>query len=136
MEENSTGFDNKRKGAQAEDLYADLVRLAGFDTCVASRVADPVIDKVGKIDLMGLPYNIQIKAGYNNGVNPSGLLSNMDIAIASLSLPSFPSVVIHHKNVPPEFDRTKYHSIVSMTFETFIGIVTEVRKLKHKKRKR
>lgn len=54
--------NNRRKGLDAERLYAKKFRDMGYERCVTSRFGSRQYDNLG-VDLIGLPVNIQIKSG-------------------------------------------------------------------------
>ena len=56
------GSTNKRKGHNAERYYCNLFKELGFEFCTTARLASRLYDNA-KIDLVNLPYNLQIKAG-------------------------------------------------------------------------
>ena len=129
----SLGVQNKRKGSNAERLYAKIFReVFGFKFCKTSRFASRVHDDAG-IDLMYLPFNVQIKAGKQKGLNPIKELKNMENKIKELFPPNspeskLPKIVLHKKerlvrNKPCEFEE-----IVTMSFEDFGKIITKVEK--------
>lgn len=63
------GATNKRKGSNTERYYAKVFREdLGFSFCKTSRQSNRMLDDAG-IDLNFLPFNVQIKAGYNQGFN-------------------------------------------------------------------
>ena len=61
--------NSRRKGNQAEVYYRNIfINDLGFSDCKTSRHASKLLDDAG-IDLVGIPYNVQIKRGYNNSMN-------------------------------------------------------------------
>ena len=97
------GKTNKRKGSDAERLYAKIFRDdLGFSHCVTSRMGSKMHDDAG-IDLLFLPFNVQIKAGYDKGLNASRELLYIENKMLDLfpetSLEhSLPKILIHRKN--------------------------------------
>lgn len=118
------GNPNKRKGSNAERLYMNEFRNMGFTKCVTSRFGSRLADDA-KIDLINLPVNVQIKAGYKRvGVNPVAVLKEMKQRIEELYPETaletkYPSILIHHKDGISGVPRTEFDSMVSMTFESF-----------------
>lgn len=60
--------NNRRKGHDAERLYAKRFRDMGYNKCVTSRFASRQYDSLG-VDLVGLPVNVQIKAGVQKNLS-------------------------------------------------------------------
>lgn len=125
----SHGKTNKRKGSDAERLYAKIFREElGFSHCKTSRMGSKLHDDAG-IDLIFLPFNVQIKAGYDKGLNASKELMYIEDKMGELFPPSsiehnLPKILIHRKNKEKgRRNRIPYDDIVSMTFEDFIKIV-------------
>lgn len=54
---------SRQKGHRAEQEYAQKFRELGFHLCKTSREASRLLDAC-KIDLYGVPFNIQVKSGY------------------------------------------------------------------------
>ena len=131
----SRGSANKRKGSNAERHYAKQFREIGtppFEKCITSRLGSRLHDNAG-IDLIFLPFNPQIKAGYDRGLNIPAELRYLEDRIDEL----FPqdaserhkmNVLIHRRTVGPGKKRTKYDDIVSMTYEDFEKLIKKVEK--------
>lgn len=79
----SIGARNKRKGSDAERYYADLFRELGFAFCITARLGSRIHDNAG-IDLINIPFNIQIKGGKHKNLSPGKVLLNMFIQVNSL----------------------------------------------------
>lgn len=126
----SYGKTNKRKGSDAERYYAKIFREVGFTHCKTSRLGSKLLDDAG-IDLMFLPFNVQIKAGKQVGLNPSKELRYMQDRMVEL-FPStsqehkFPKLVIHKKEVGPGNRRSEFDEIVSMSFTDFLNIINKI----------
>jgi hypothetical protein len=125
----SYGKTNKRKGSDAERLYAKIFRdELGFSHCKTARMGSKLHDDAG-IDLIFLPFNVQIKAGYDKGLNPSKELSYIEEKMVELFPPSsiehtLPKILIHRKNKEKgRRNRIPYDDIVFMTFEDFKKIL-------------
>jgi len=124
-----SGGRNKRKGSNAERLYAIRFRELGFDKCITSREGSKLLDDCA-VDLMFVPILAQIKAGRQTSMNLSKVLKDIKDRIA-LRFPhdapeqSMPGIVIHYKDMGfikgsgERRARTEYDEIVSMTFDTF-----------------
>lgn len=110
-------------GHNAELIYVKEFRAMGFDKCCTSRLGSHLTDSA-KIDLMFIPVNVQVKAGYNGGISAGKVLSEMKFSVKQL-FPAHtieynaPSIMIHHKDGKSGVPRTELDSIVSMTFEDF-----------------
>ena len=123
----SIGKTNKRKGSDAERFYAGIFKSVGFTHCKTSRLGSKLHDNAG-IDLIFLPFNVQIKAGKQAGLNTSRELLYMQERMKELfpsTSPehSYPKLVIHKKEVGQGKKRTEFDEIVSMTFEDFLKII-------------
>jgi hypothetical protein len=127
------GKINKRKGSDAERFYAKIFRDdLGFTHCKTARLGSKLHDDAG-IDLIFLPFNVQIKAGKQVGLNASRELTYMrdrmkELFPSSSQEHSFPKVLIHKKEVGAGKKRTEVDEIVSMTFEDFIKLIKKIEK--------
>ena len=121
----SIGANNKRKGSNAERFYAKIFRDLGFDKCITSRQGSRLHDNAG-IDLMFLPYNIQIKCGKQKGINYSKELQYIRDRIKELfpeGSPEFvkPNILIHKKpKIEGKRDRGEFDELVVMSMNDFI----------------
>lgn len=77
------GKINKQKGADAELYFMDVFHNLGFRMCYPSRHTSKKHDNAG-IDLLGIPFNIQIKAGKQKNLNPGKELFSMSNKIQSM----------------------------------------------------
>ena len=68
---------NRSKGHAAEVLYMNIFKELGYIKCVTSRNGSKLIDNC-KIDLMNIPFNVQIKCGYPKGVPVAKIFKQMD----------------------------------------------------------
>ena len=126
------GKTNKRKGSDAERHYAKVFREIGFTHCKTSRLGSKLHDDAG-IDLIFLPFNVQIKAGKQAGLNASRELeyiqNRMTELFPSTSLEhTYPKVLIHKKEVGQGKKRGEFDDIVSMSFNDFIKLIQKVEK--------
>lgn len=128
----SYGKTNKRKGSDAERHYAKVFREIGFTHCKTSRLGSKLHDDAG-IDLIFLPFNVQIKAGKQAGLNASRELEYIQNRTTEL-FPStslehtYPKVLIHKKEVGQGKKRGEFDDIVSMSFNDFIKLIQKVEK--------
>ena len=123
-ENSRRGIRNKRKGSNAERYYAKIFRDNGFTFCRTSREASKLHDD-SAIDLVFIPLLAQIKAGRQQGMNPSKVLSDITERVKLNFPPTSPehklkSVIIHYKDVGQGKKRTEYDELVTMTFNTFL----------------
>jgi hypothetical protein len=80
------------------------------------------------VDLVGLPFNVQIKAGKQRGMNPSKVLYDMDKALKE----GFPGdehevskikMLIHKKEGKRGRPRSEFDDLVTITWEDFKRII-------------
>jgi len=126
------GKTNKRKGSDAERVYAKLFRDLGFTHCKTARLGSKLHDDAG-IDLIFLPFNVQIKAGKQTGLNPGRELRSMQDKMAILFPPtssehSYPKLVIHRREVGSGKRRGEFDDLVTMTFEDFVKLINKIEK--------
>lgn len=98
----SLGSRNRQKGHHAERFYADVFRSLGYEHCITARLGGRVFDNAG-IDIINIPFNIQIKAGKQNKLSAGKILLQMDSQIKSLfplrhEVRTFPLLAIHRPN--------------------------------------
>jgi len=115
---------NKTMGSNAERYYRKKFENIGFSKCVTSRLGSRLHDNAG-IDLINIPFNLQIKAGLQTGLNVAEELRSITTKVDRY-FPKYypehnqPNLVLHKKFVGKGKRRTKYDEIVSMTFKDFI----------------
>lgn len=124
MVKKSIGATNKRKGSNAERLYAKKFRELGFEFCKTSRFVSKAHDN-SKIDLMYIPFNIQIKAGVQKGLNAGKELMSMEAMIKTMFPPTDevftkPALLIHYVQVGPGRKREAEHEKVFMSHQQFL----------------
>ena len=124
------GKINKTKGSNAERYYAKEFRDLGFNHCKTSRAGSRLHDDAG-IDLIFLPFNVQIKAGKQTGLNSSKELSYITNKMKELFPQSSiehvqPKILIHRKEVGVGKKRGEFDEIVSMTFVDFKKILKKI----------
>ena len=131
MDKSSRGKTNKRKGSNAEREYAEKFRQLGFENCKTTRQGAKMLDDCG-IDLIFIPFNVQIKAGLQQGLRPHKVLEYMKNRINEV-LPKYsvehnlPKILIHKRQVGQGNKRDEFSDIVSMTFEDFSKIVKMIK---------
>lgn len=119
------GATNKRKGSTAERFYAKFFRELGFTFCETSRFVSKKHDNA-KIDLMYIPFNLQIKAGIQKNMNPGKELFMMATSIASMfpledDVHNKPCLLIHYKQGKPGARRTPDMEMVYMSMMQFLA---------------
>lgn len=129
------GATNKRKGSNAERYYAQIFRDLGFDFCETSRFVSKKHDNA-KIDLMYVPFNIQIKAGSQKNMNPGKELFLMESSINSMFPPedevfTKPCLLFHYKQGIRGKKRTEQDEIVYMSENQFNLFKQQIKDLKH-----
>lgn len=130
MTERSQGARNRNKGHNAERHYAALFRelSQAFDKCKTSRAASRLHDDSG-IDLCFTePFNIQIKAGKQRGLNVSKELAKIQEEVKKNFPSHYPelnnmNILIHRKDTGRGRRRNEFDEIVSMTLEDFIKLL-------------
>jgi hypothetical protein len=119
------GATNKRKGSTAERYYAKFFRELGFNFCETSRFVSKKHDNA-KIDLMYIPFNLQIKAGVQQNMNPGKELFMMATSIASMfpledDVHKKPCLLIHYKQGKSGARRTPDMEMVYMSMIQFLA---------------
>lgn len=131
MDKSSRGKTNKRKGSNAEREYAEKFRQLGFENCKTARQGAKMLDDCG-IDLIFIPFNVQIKAGLQQGLRPHKVLEYMKNRITEV-LPKYsvehnlPKILIHKRQVGQGNKRDEFSDIVYMTFEDFSKIIKMIK---------
>jgi predicted glycosyltransferase len=130
MAKKSIGATNKRKGSNAEREFAKEFREMGFDKCVTSRYGSRIHDDAG-IDLINLPFSVQIKAGKQRGLNASKELAYVkrrteELFPATAEEINRPIFLIHKKQGVPGQKRNEFDDIVSMSFSDFKRLLNKV----------
>lgn len=123
IDKKSIGRNNKRKGNNGERYYAKIFRNLGFSHCVTARYGSRLHDDAG-IDLIHLPFNVQIKVGKQRGMNPSKVLNYTKERVQELfpkSAPeqTLPNIVIHKKEIGKGRKRNEFDELVYMSFKDF-----------------
>lgn len=126
---------NKAKGSRVERTYASIFRemREEFRFCKTSRFGSKLFDNAG-IDLVFIPFNVQIKAGKQKGLQPVKELQYLETQMKEVfpeNAPEheYPKILVHHKDAAGK-KRTQYDSIVYMTFEDFTKLVMKVEEWK------
>lgn len=93
--------DHRKKGHAGEVYYRNIFRDLGFSHCVTSRFGSRMYDNA-KIDLINLPFNLQIKVGTQKNMSPGKELYSMGEKLIEYFPPndevfSKPKLLIHKK---------------------------------------
>lgn len=119
------GKINRQKGHNAERYCRKIFIELGFKDCITTRMGSKYYDD-SKIDLMNLPFNIQIKAGFQKAMNPAKVLLEMQEAILKSKLPieikQYENFIIFIKQVGPGNKRQIEDELVYMTESFFKNI--------------
>ena len=104
-----------------------MFRGIGYPKCETSRRGSRLHDDCG-IDLIHVPFNVQIKAGIQRGMNPIKVLKNMEDKVRETfpeehPVHNYPSMIIWRKPPGRGKKREKFHDLVIMTYEDFKQII-------------
>lgn len=118
----SIGTRNRVKGHHAERFYAKVFKDLGYTKCVTARLGGRIFDNAG-IDIINIPFNIQIKSGKQAKLSPGKVLLNMHSQIDSLfpenhEVRGYPLFVIHRPN---PFSKNFDEDIVYMTYNQYMS---------------
>ena len=121
------GKRNRKVGHDAERHFAREFREMGFSKCITSRKGSRLFDDAA-IDLIFIPFNVQIKAGKQRGLNPVNILREIDERIKkyfpkSHEVHNLPNILIVRKFPGQGVKRDEYHDTVIMSFESFKKII-------------
>lgn len=117
---------SRNKGKKAEQRYKNRFRDIHFEKCITTRQGSRILDD-SKIDLMFIPANIQVKAGYRNSMNYGRVLLEQQEAMEK-NLPEghenfdFISAVFHKKDIPNGTKRLPQDELVVMTVDDFMRL--------------
>ena len=125
------GKTNRRKGNNAEREYAEKFRQLGFEHCKTARQGAKLLDDCG-IDLIFLPFNVQIKAGKQVGIKSHQILKYMKDRMNLLLPPTsiehtLPKIMIHKREVGRGIKRDEFSDMVHMTFDDFCKIIKMIK---------
>lgn len=118
------GKTNKMMGSKAENTYSKFFVDLGFADCIPSRHISKKHDNA-KIDLMNIPFNVQIKAGRQNNMNPGKELLSMQHCIDLMftkdedAVTLRPNILLHAMSVERGVERLPEHEIVYMSLQQF-----------------
>jgi len=118
---------NRTKGHAGERLYAKEFKLLGYKLCVTSRYGSRQHDDSG-IDLINIPFNVQVKVGKQKAMKPHLELKNIAKNILEKfpedhPVHDYPKLVIHRRECGRGKRRTEFDDTVTMSFEDFKRII-------------
>ena len=125
----TNGKRNRRMGHDTERYYVQKFKDLGFEHCVTARYGSRLHDD-SKIDLIFIPFNVQVKGGFQKGLNYSKALKEMKDHTA-LNFPkndpihTNPKLVIHKKPIGKGFKADEFNELVIMTFDDFTKLIKE-----------
>jgi hypothetical protein len=119
------GATNKRKGSNAERYYVKIFKELGFEFCCTARFASKKHDNA-KIDLLYVPFNIQIKAGIQKGLNPGKELFYLESSIKTMfpvedEVHTKPCLLIHNKQGTLGRKRLPEDDMVFMSYQQYLS---------------
>jgi hypothetical protein len=118
------GKTNKMMGSNAEKKYSTFFKELGFNLCEPSRFVSKKHDNA-KIDLVNIPFNVQIKAGKQANMNPGKELLSMQHCVDLMftkgedPVTINPNILIHSLPVKKGEERLSEHEIVYMSLQQF-----------------
>lgn len=121
----SLGKLNKRMGSNAERYYTEVFKGLGFTSCATSREVSKKHDNA-KIDLVNMPFNLQIKAGKQTSMSAGKELFLMESCIKTMfslddEVFKKPLLLVHYRSVEEEgYNRLPEHERVYMSFKQFL----------------
>ena len=114
---------NRNKGHWAERYYVNKFKELGFKFCFTSRYASRMHDDA-KVDLVNLPFNVQIKAGKQKDMIPGNVLNDMQKALKKFfpkkdPIHYKPKILIHYKQGSSGRKRVPEDELVYMSLKQF-----------------
>ena len=114
---------NRNKGHFAERYYVNKFREIGYEFCFTARYASRMHDDA-KVDLVNLPFNVQIKAGKQKAMIPATVLNDMHKALKNFfpkkdEIHSKPKILIHYKQGTSGRKRLPEDELVYMSLKQF-----------------
>lgn len=119
----------RTKGHNAEREFAKRFKELGFTFCKTARLASTLTD-YSRIDLWGLPFNVQIKSGYDkNRPKPDVLFKEMKEELTKHFPPGdqmhkFPKILIHKLD-----SRQPEHELVTMMWSEWVELLKAYKQL-------
>jgi hypothetical protein len=121
---------NRDKGHRYERMWANVFKDLGWDKCITARQGSRIADDSG-IDLINIPYNMQLKCGYPRGINYKDIFDKIDACkeknfTEDDSIQKYPTVIAHKKT-----SKTNEHFVV-MKADDWIKLIQRVEDIKEK----
>jgi hypothetical protein len=114
---------SRTKGHTAEREFAKRFKELGFSFCKTARLASTLTD-YSRIDLWGLPFNVQIKSGYEKArPKADQLFKEMKEELCKHFPPGdqmhkFPKILIHKLD-----SRQPEHELVTMMWSEWVELL-------------
>lgn len=131
MEKKRSAAYSRTKGHSAEREFAKRFKELGFTFCKTARLASQLTD-YSDIDLWGLPFNVQIKSGYEKSRPKADVIFKGMKESLKLHFPpgdqihTLPKVLIHKlDSYHPE------HELVTMTWADWAELVKAYKQVKN-----
>jgi hypothetical protein len=112
---------SRRRGHTLERRIVNKLKELGYSKARTSRQASRLLDD-SKVDIALVPFNIQCKKGYPNGINYVTILEEMETALKEnypeddMQL-TYPPIIIHDKGRKP------IQKLVVMKEEDFFKLI-------------
>lgn len=116
--------NNRTKGHNAERHYRRIFKEL-FPHCETSRYASKMMDDA-KVDLVGLPFLTQIKAGKQRALKHHQVLEDMHNLVPDDKKDDI-KIIIHHKEGRRGKPRGEYDQLVTMSFDDFMELITKLK---------
>jgi hypothetical protein len=115
---------NRDKGHRYERWWANIFKDLGWEKCITARQGSRIMDDSG-IDLINIPYNMQLKYGYPRGINYKTLFDSIDACkeknfMDDDKVHAYPTVIAHKKST-----KSNEHFVV-MKAEDWIELIKRV----------
>lgn len=119
---------NRDKGHRYERWWANIFKDLGWEKCITARQGSRIADDSG-IDLVNIPYNMQLKYGYPRGLNYKTLFDSIDECkeknfTEEDPIQKYPTVIAHKKST-----KSNEHFVI-MKAEDWIELITKVDNIK------
>lgn len=121
---------SRTKGHGAERCYVNKFKSMGFPFCKTSRQASRLLDDSG-IDISGIPFNVQIKSGYEKARPKADVLFKDMKELLLQNFPphdpvhGYPKILIHKLD-----SRTPERELVTMTWKDFLPFLEAYKQVK------
>lgn len=117
------GASNKRKGSNAERHYAKVFRDLGYQHCETARFGSKKHDNA-KVDLIFIPFNVQVKAGIQQNMNAGKELFSMENCVKTMfpldhEVQTKPKLLFHYKQGKRGKKRVADDELVYMSEQQF-----------------